>query len=588
LKYITSTGANQKPLHRQRVCKFGAVTPQTGLLQTRSAPGKVLAKRPRRGCEGDGRLLKFSVCWDAAVCAVSAGGFFSVWDNVANEGPAPRLIGLTPLELFFECDCGEEARASPVLAPAEGRLRVAKYDVAIIGSGPGGYVAAIRAGELGLKTVVVEKDPYLGGTCLHVGCIPTKVLLHHAEVYDQFKNGAELGFEVSGLKINWANVLARKDKIVKKHSKGIEFLFKKNKVEWVQGWGRYEGPGRVSVEKDGKKSEIEAANILMVSGSEAKSLPGIEPDHKTILTNRSILQLPEIPKTLIVVGAGAVGVEFASIYNSFGTQVTILEALPRIVPVEDEEISAELTKAFQKKGIQVFTSCAVESVKKDAKGVTVAFKHNDGKAQTLQAEKLLLAVGRKAMTDGCGLEKSKAKLERGFVQVGDNMETAEKGLYAIGDIVAGLPQLAHAAMMEGIIAVTHIAGKPTHQIVKTRIPNATYCEPQIGSIGLTEKQARDAGHDVKTGKFPFVGNSKATILGSHGGFIKVVSDKSYGEVLGIHIIGPLATELLSEAATVLNLEGTIDDMMNMVHAHPTVWEAMGDAFASVRGLQINV
>jgi dihydrolipoamide dehydrogenase len=465
---------------------------------------------------------------------------------------------------------------------------VAKYDVAIIGSGPGGYVAAIRAGELGLKVVVVEKDPYLGGTCLHVGCIPTKVLLHHAEVYDQFKNGAELGFEVSGLKINWANVLSRKDKIVKKHSKGIEFLFKKNKVEWVQGWGRYEGPGRVSVEKDGKKTEIEAANILMVSGSEAKSLPGIEPDHKTILTNRSILQLPEIPKTLIVVGAGAVGVEFASIYNSFGTQVTILEALPRVVPVEDEEISAELTKAFQKKGIQVFTSCAVESVKKDAKGVTVAFKDKDGKAQTLQAEKLLLAVGRKPMTDGCGLEKSKAKLERGFVHVGDNMETAEKGLYAIGDIVAGLPQLAHAAMMEGIIAVTHIAGKPVHQIVKTRIPNATYCEPQIGSIGLTEKQARDAGYAVKIGKFPFVGNSKATILGSHGGFVKVVSDESYGEVLGIHIIGPLATELLAEAATVLNLEGTIDDMMNMMHAHPTVWEAMGDAFASVRGLQINV
>jgi len=363
---------------------------------------------------------------------------------------------------------------------------VAKYDVAIIGSGPGGYVAAIRAGELGLKAVVVEKDPYLGGTCLHVGCIPTKVLLHHAEVYDQFKNGAELGFEVSGLKINWANVLSRKDKIVKKHSKGIEFLFKKNKVEWVQGWGKYEGPGRVSVEKDGKKTEIEAANILMVSGSEAKSLPGIEPDHQMILTNRSILQLPEIPKTLIVVGAGAVGVEFASIYNSFGTQVTILEALPRVVPVEDEEISAELTKAFQKKGIQVFTGCAVESVKKDAKGITVAFKDKDGKAQTLQAERLLLAVGRKPMTENCGLEKSKAKLERGFVHVGDNMETAEKGLYAIGDIVAGLPQLAHAAMMEGIIAVTHIAGKPAHQIVKTRIPNATYCEPQIGSTGLTE------------------------------------------------------------------------------------------------------
>jgi dihydrolipoamide dehydrogenase len=280
-----------------------------------------------------------------------------------------------------------------------------------------------------------------------------------------------------------------------------------------------------------------------------------------------------------VVGAGAVGVEFASIYNTFGAQVTILEALPRVVPVEDEDVSAELEKDFKKRGIQIFTSSKVDSVKSDAKGVTVSFKDKDGKAQTLQAEKLLLAVGRKPMTDDCGLEKSKA---------GENFETDEKGLYAIGDIVAGMPQLAHAAMMEGIVAVTHIAGKKTHTILKTRIPNATYCEPQIGSIGLTEKQAREAGYAVKIGKFPFLGNSKATILGNHDGFIKVVSDEKYGEILGIHIIGPLATEILSEAAATLNLEGTVDDMMNMIHAHPTVWEGMGDAFASVRGLQINV
>ncbi len=344
----------------------------------------------------------------------------------------------------------------------------------------------------------------------------------------------------------------------------------------------------MSVEKDGKTSTIEANNILMVSGSEAKALPGIEPDHKTIVTNRSILELPEIPKTLIVIGAGAVGVEFASIFNSFGTQVTILEALPRVVPVEDEEISAELDKAYRKRGINIQTGCLVDGVKKDAKGVTVSFRDKDGKPQTLQAEKLLLAVGRMPMTANCGLEKSKAKLDRGFVLVNEFMETEEPNLYAIGDIVAGLPQLAHAAMMEGIVAVTHIAGKPTHTILKTRIPNATYCEPQIGSIGLTENQARDAGHKVKVGKFPFVGNSKATILGSHGGFVKVVSDETYGEVLGIHIIGPLATEILAEAAAVLHLEGTIDDMMNMIHAHPTVWESMGDAFASVRGLQINV
>ncbi|HYA97115.1 MAG TPA: dihydrolipoyl dehydrogenase [Methylomirabilota bacterium] len=465
---------------------------------------------------------------------------------------------------------------------------MAKYDVAIIGSGPGGYVAAIRAGELGLKTIVVEKDPFLGGTCLHVGCIPTKVLLHHAEIYGNFKNAAEFGFEVSGLKVNWAATMARKDKIVKKHAKGIEFLFKKNKVEWVQGWGRYAGPGRVSVEKDGKTTSIEASNVLLVAGSEARSLPGVEPDGKTILTNREILQLPEIPKSMIVVGAGAVGVEFASIFQSFGTQVTILEMLPRVVPVEDEEISAELDKAFRKRGIQIFTGSKVDSVKKGAKGVSVSFKDKDGKAQTLEAEKLLVAVGRKPLTANCGLENSKARVERDFVHVGPYMETDEKGLYAVGDIVAGMPQLAHAAMMEGITAVTHIAGKPVTPVVKTRIPSATYCEPQIGSVGLTEKQARDAGRRVKIGKFLFVGNSKATILDNHGGFIKVVSDEEYGEILGVHIIGPLATETLSEATTVLQLEGTVDDMMAMIHAHPTIWEAMGDAFASVRGLQINM
>ncbi|MBZ5527496.1 MAG: dihydrolipoyl dehydrogenase [Acidobacteriia bacterium] len=464
---------------------------------------------------------------------------------------------------------------------------MAKYDVAIIGSGPGGYVAAIRAGELGLKTVVIEKAPALGGTCLHVGCIPTKVLLHHADVYEHMKNAAELGFEITGLKVNWANVLARKNKIVQKHAQGIAMLFKKNKVESVSGWGRYAGPGRVSVEKDGKTTEIEAANILIATGSEARMLPGIEADGKTILTNREILGLPEIPKSLIVIGAGAVGVEFASVFHTFGTQVTILEALPRVVPVEDEEISAELEKTFKKRGIAIQTGCTVESVKKEAAGVSVTFKDKDGKSQTMQAEKLLVAVGRRPMTENCGLENSKARVERGFVHAGPYMETDEKGLFAIGDIVAGMPQLAHAASAEGIVAVTHIAGKPVQPLKKTRIPGATYCEPQIGSIGLTEKQAREEGYAVKVGKFPFLGNSKATILGSHGGFIKVVAEEQYGEILGVHIIGPLATEVLAEAATALKLEGTIDDMMSMVHAHPTVWESMGEAFAAVRGLQIN-
>ena len=464
---------------------------------------------------------------------------------------------------------------------------MAKYDLAIIGSGPGGYVAAIRAGQWGLKTVVIEKDPFLGGTCLHVGCIPTKVLLHHADLYEDFQRASEFGFEVKEVKVNWPAMIARKTKIVNKHAKGIEFLFKKNKVESMQGWGRIVGPGRVSVEKDGKKTEIEATNIMLATGSDARSLPGVTIDNKDIMDNRGMLDMPSIPKSLVIVGAGAVGVEFASIYKTFGSDVTILEKLPRMVPLEDEEISAELGKAFRKRGIRFELEASVESVKKDAKGLTVTFKDKAGKPQTISAEKVLIAVGRLPMTENVGLEKTAAKVERGFVHTTAYMETAEPHLYAIGDIVAGQPQLAHAASMEGIIAVGRMAGKPVQPFDRLRCPNCTYCEPQIASVGLTEKQARDAGHKVKTGKFPFAGNSKASILGRHEGFIKVVADEKYNEILGVHSIGSLSTEIIAEATTALQLEGTVDDMMAMIHAHPTVWEAMGDAFNSVMGLTIN-
>ncbi|MGH9774899.1 MAG: dihydrolipoyl dehydrogenase [Candidatus Acidiferrales bacterium] len=465
---------------------------------------------------------------------------------------------------------------------------MAKYDLVIIGSGPGGYVAAIRAGQWGLKTLVVEKDGFLGGTCLHIGCIPTKVLLHHAELYHDFQNAKEFGFEVKDVKVNWPAILARKEKIVTKHAKGIEFLFKKNKVESMTGWGRVVGPGRVSVEKDGKSSEIETQFTMLATGSEARSLPGVEIDGKTILSNREILQLPQIPKSLIIVGAGAVGVEFASIYRTFGSEVTLLEMLPRVVPLEDEEISPELEKAFKKQGIRVETCAKVDSVKKDVKGASVAFTDKIGKSQTISGEKVLIAVGRRPMTENIGLDKAKAKVERGFIHANEYLETAEPRLYAIGDIVAGLPQLAHAASMEGIIAVGRMAGKPVQPFDRRRCPNATYCEPQIGSIGLTEKQAREAGYTVKTGKFPFLGNSKATILGRHEGFIKVVAEEKYGEILGVHIIGPLATETIAEPVTAIGLEATIEDMMAQIHAHPTIWEGLGDAFASIRGLSINV
>jgi dihydrolipoamide dehydrogenase len=465
---------------------------------------------------------------------------------------------------------------------------LAKYDLAIIGSGPGGYNTAIRAAQWGLKTLVIEKDGYLGGTCLHVGCIPTKVLLHTAEIYDTLKVSQEFGINVKEFTLDWPAALARKESVVNRHAKGIEFLFRKNKVDKMQGWGRWAGPGKVTVEKDGQITEVEATHIMFGTGSAARSLPGIEIDCQIILSNIEILKLPAVPKTLVIVGAGAVGVEFASIFNSFGTQVTVLEMLPRVTPVEDDEISAELEKALKKKGIQIFTQAKVETVKKDSQGATVAFTDKDGKTQSISAERVLMAVGRIPKTENLGLEKSQAKLERGFVHTGPYMETAEPRLYAIGDIVAGMPQLAHAASMEGITCVAKISGKQMMPPVeKTRIPNCTYCEPQVASIGLTERAAREAGYDVKTGKFPFLGNSKATILGHHEGFIKVVSEAATAEILGIHIIGPFATEIIAESAAALNLEATVDDLMSTVHAHPTVWEAMSDAVAALRGLSIN-
>lgn len=464
---------------------------------------------------------------------------------------------------------------------------MAKYDLVIIGSGPGGYVAAIRASQWGLKTAVVEKDPFLGGTCLHVGCIPTKVFLHHADIYDNFKRAEEFGFEVKDVKVNWPAMLARKQKIVNKHAGGIGALFRKNKVDSMTGWGRISGPGRVSVEKDGKTTEVETTYTMIATGSEARSLPGVEIDGAAILTNREILQLTSVPKSLVIVGAGAVGVEFASIFRTFGSEVTILEMLPRIVPLEDEEISAELEKAFKKKGIRIETGAKVESVKKDPKGAAVSFKDKGGKPQSITAERVLIGVGRRPLTEDLGLEKTKVQLERGYVHVDAYLETGEPRLYAIGDIVAGLPQLAHAASMEGIIAVGRMAGKDVQPFDKRRCPAATYCEPQIGSVGLTEQQAREAGFEVKTGKFPFLANSKATILGQHEGFIKVVAEAKYGEILGVHAIGPLATEIISEPVAALGLEATLDDMAATIHAHPTVWEAMGDAFNAVRGLTIN-
>jgi dihydrolipoamide dehydrogenase len=460
------------------------------------------------------------------------------------------------------------------------------YDLIIIGSGPGGYSAAVRAGQYGLKTAIVEKDPKLGGTCLHVGCIPTKALLHTADIWDRFTHSEAEGIHVQNPQLDMALVNDRKNKIVSKHAKGVEALMKKNKVEWIKGYGKVKGRGQVEVTTDGSSKTLETKNIMLATGSEARMLPGLIADD-TILTNIEILNLTSVPKTMIVIGAGAVGVEFASIFSRFGSKVTILEMLPRIVPVEDEEVSKELERYFKKHAIRIETGARAENIRKGGPGVQLSVTLSNGKTEQMEAEKLLVAVGRKPNTDNIGLENTKIQMDRGFIKVDEYQRTGEPGIYAIGDVVAGFPQLAHAATMEGMVAVAHMAGKPVKPINRNRIPGATYTEPGIGSVGLTESQAKAQGFSVKVGKFPFIANSKATILGMHDGFVKVVADEKWGEILGVHIIGPQAYELISEAVAAMEAEATVETMMSTIHAHPTIYEAMGEAFNAVYGQAIN-
>lgn len=467
------------------------------------------------------------------------------------------------------------------------------YDVAIIGGGPAGYTSAIRAGQLGLKVALIEKEAKLGGTCLHWGCIPTKSLLFNAEIYDHVKEAEVYGLEGLGTpKVNWQKVMDRKNKIVTKHAKGLDFLMRKNKVTVVPGWGKLTGPAKdgvhtVEVDAAGKKELVKAKNVVLATGSEARMLPNLKPSEK-IMTNMEILTIQSIPKSLIVIGSGAVGVEFGSIFRSYETEVTVIEYLPRLVPNEDEEVSKELARVFRKRGIEAHTGAKVEKVEETKTGVKVTFTAADGKQVTKEAEKVLVAVGRAPRTEGIGLEKTKIQPDRGFIKVDEYMLTSEPGVYAIGDIVAGLPQLAHSGSMAGMVVAAKIAGRYARPIKRERIPGCTYTEPQIGSVGLTEAQAKEKGLQIKVGKFPFSANSKASIVGQHEGFIKIISDAKYGEILGVHIIGPQATELIAEAVTAIELEATIDDMLYVIHAHPTLSEAMLDAFGSVEGMAINV
>lgn len=464
-----------------------------------------------------------------------------------------------------------------------------QFDVVIIGSGPGGYVAAIRAGQLGLKAAIVEKDKRLGGTCTLRGCIPTKQLLMSAHVYEQMQHAGDFGVQASGIQLAFADVQKRKDKVVMKNSKGIEYLMKKNTVTVFKGAGRLALPGKVEVTaEDGSKQTIQTKNIIIATGSVVRPIAGFETDGDRVVSSDHILELKDTPKSLIVMGAGAVGVEFASIYSRFGAETTIVELMPRLVPFEDEEVSKDLERALRKRGVKSQLDTKLEKLEKTSTGVRVTGKTSKGEAVSLEAEMLLVAVGRMPFTDGLGLEKTKIKVDRGFIQIDEFQQTAEKGVYAIGDVVP-TPLLAHLASKEGIVAVEHIAKQKNVRPINLRlVPNCTYCDPEVASVGLTEAKAKEMGYDIKVGKFPFSASGKARIIGEEEGFVKVISEKKYDEILGVHIIGPHATELIAEACVAMQLESTAEELGRTMHAHPTISETVMEAAEGVHGLAVHI
>jgi dihydrolipoamide dehydrogenase len=449
------------------------------------------------------------------------------------------------------------------------------YDVAVIGSGPGGYVAAIRGSQLGLRVALIEKYTRLGGTCLHWGCIPTKALLLNADLYERALKGKEFGILYKDLNLDFRLVNLRKNKLVKKLSMGIDFLMKKNKVQTFRGKGRLTAPGTVQVEGE-TVEEIRAKSIIIASGSEAKSLPGLEVDGQTILTNREILDLESVPKSLLIVGGGALGVEFASIFSRFGTEVTVVEMLPHILPFEDPEISSEAKRLLSKRRINFITGARLEDIRIQDGNVHALIDLGNGDTKNLEAEKALIAVGRRPVSEEIGLEKLQVTTSHGYVTVDKNMKTSAPGIFAIGDVVP-TQALAHVASREGRLAMEFIAQGYAESINYDLVPNCTFCHPEIASVGLTETEARKRGLDVATSKFPFAAVSKATILGENEGFVKLVSDAKYRQILGVHMIGPHVTELISEAVALIGLEAAAADLSYLIHPHPTVSEGIMEA-----------
>ena len=461
------------------------------------------------------------------------------------------------------------------------------FDLIVIGSGPGGYVAAIRAAQLGMSVAVVEKDPYLGGTCLHRGCIPTKALLHTAGLMDEINRSEKFGIDTGTPALNLEGTRDYKNRVVDKNAKGIAFLFKKNTIEALHGFGKLAGPNEVEVSNDAGTDTYHAKNILIATGSVPRDIPPAPTDGERILNSDQLLELPPLPGSLVVLGAGAVGTEFASIFSSFGSQVTLVEMLPRLLPLEDEEISKQLERSFRKRTIRSLTNTKLTSVETKDSGLSIEIETEGGENGSIDAEMLLVAVGRAPVTDGLNLESLGIRLDSGYVEVNETMQTKLPNVYAIGDVVK-TPWLAHVASAEGILAVEHMAGKAVRPINYDHVPSVTYCHPEVGSVGLTEAEAIDRGYDVAVGKFPFTALAKAAIEGKTDGFVKVVRETMYDELLGVHIIGSHATDLIAEACVALQIESTTEELFRTIHAHPTLSEALAEAAHAAVGAAIHI
>jgi dihydrolipoyl dehydrogenase len=469
-----------------------------------------------------------------------------------------------------------------------------EYDVIVIGAGTGGYVAAIRAAQLGLKTAVVERQKALGGTCLLWGCIPTKALLEHAHALKVAQHAKEWGLTLppGPVGIDMGQVHSRKDRIVGGLSKGVEFLFKKNKIDWIKGTARLTGNGGVDVFEGEKQTLRARKEIVVATGSSPRGVPGIEIDRKRIITSDEAISLREVPKSIAIMGSGAVGVEFASIFARFGSDVTVLELLPRLVPVEDEAVSAELEKSFRKQGITSHTAAKVTAAKATGDGVDIDVQLADGNVKKIHADYLLVATGRGPVTTGLNAEGVGLQMEKGYIKVDAQYKTSVPGISAIGDVITlgapGHPQLAHVSSAEGILTAERIAGQEGRPLNYDHVPGCTYCEPEIGSVGLTEQEAKARGFDVRIGTFPFGVLARAKMAGETDGFVKIVADRKYDEVLGVHMIGARSTELVAEATVALRLESTVEELIRTIHAHPTMAEAIGEAAHATHGAAIHL